>query len=148
MPPASALHAVRFSAFEAAAGNIDKPRRLHKVSPKRRQVNSPLYETALLQSGELSRKRERERKRRTPAAVPHSVLSIVIPRSHAIPDKTSLRVINLPGKLTSLEGMSTFQLVTTRYSTRYVLVGGYNRRINNLGKVSVSFSEFRYNWQS
>lgn len=70
-------------------------------------MNSPLDETALLQSGELSRKRGRERRRRTPAAVPRSVLSIVIPRSHAIPDKTSLRVINLPGKLTSLEGTST-----------------------------------------
>lgn len=84
----------------------------------------------------LEREKEKEKEGTAGCCAARSVLSIVIPRSHAIPDKTSLRVINLPGKLTSLEGTSTFQLVTTRYSTRYVLVGEYNRRINNLRKVS------------
>lgn len=93
-------------------------------------MNSPLYRAELRYkvASFQDSQGERERWKNGGFCPPLSVLSIVIPRSHAISDKTGLRVINLPGKLTSPEGTST--LVTTRYST-YVLVGGYNRHINN-----------------
>lgn len=82
-------------------------------------------------------------KRRTPAlsrcSFSLSALSIVIPRSHTISDKTSLRVINSPRKLTSLEGERARSLRLGILDSRYALVGGYNRHINNETSVKLAF---------